>query len=95
MAHVMLRSLDDGQTGFGESSLAEWVVPEALTFAIYVSGHQSYTLGALWTLLHTRSRARMDRVVASVWRYNRLIVPSQNSLCLRTLHVPNFRLSGI
>ena len=68
MAHVMLRALDDGQTGFGESSLAEWVVPEALTFAIYVSGHQSYTLGALWTLLHTRSRAWMDRVVASVWR---------------------------
>ena len=68
MSHAMLRSLDDGQTGFGESSLAEWVVPESLTFAIYVSGHQSYTLGALWTLMHTRSRAWMDRVVASVWR---------------------------
>lgn len=66
-AHAMLRALDDGQTGFGESSLAEWVVPEALTFGIYVASYQSYTLGALWTLLHTRTRAWLERTRSSVW----------------------------
>ena len=30
MSHTMLRALDDGQVGFSESSLAEWVVPETL-----------------------------------------------------------------
>lgn len=66
-AHAMLRALDDGQTGFGESSLAEWIVPEALTFGLYVSSFQAYTLGALWTLLHTRTQAWLERTNASVW----------------------------
>jgi hypothetical protein len=68
LAHVMLRALDDGQTGFGESSLAEWIVPEALSFAIYVASYQAYTLGAFWTLLHTRTESWLERTVASVWR---------------------------
>ena len=37
MSHTMLRALDDGQVGFAESSLAEWIVPETLTFALYAN----------------------------------------------------------
>ena len=52
MSHTMLRSLDDGQVGFSESSLAEWVVPETLTFALYVNNFKSVTMGSLrWCAL--------------------------------------------
>lgn len=67
LSHLMVRSLDDGQSGFGESSLAEWYVPEALTFGIYVSSYQTAALGALWTLLHTRLEAWVDRATSSVF----------------------------
>lgn len=52
--HAMLRALDDGQSGFGESSLAEWIVPDALTAAIYVASYNDFTLGALDTVLRRR-----------------------------------------
>jgi hypothetical protein len=52
--HAMLRALDDGQSGFGESSLAEWIVPDALTAAIYVASYNNFTLGALDTVLRRR-----------------------------------------
>jgi uncharacterized CHY-type Zn-finger protein len=55
VAHCMLRALGDGQVGFGESSLAEWVVPETLTIAIYANSLNSDTLGAFWTLLNNRT----------------------------------------
>jgi hypothetical protein len=66
MSHAMLRALADGQSGFGESSLAEWLVPEALTFGIYVSSFQEYTLGALWTLLRNRTREWLSHARKSV-----------------------------
>ncbi len=53
-SHSLLRALDDGQTGFGESSLAEWIVPNALTTAIYVGSFGDFTLGALDTVLRRR-----------------------------------------
>lgn len=68
LSHVLLRALDDGQTGFGESSLAEWLVPETLTFGIYVSSFQAYTLGALWTLLHNRTLEWLQASFEAVWR---------------------------
>lgn len=54
MSHTLLRSLDDAAVGLSESALAEWVVPETLTFALYVASFRSYTLGSLWTLLNSR-----------------------------------------
>ncbi|QBI19629.1 hypothetical protein ER308_08740 [Egibacter rhizosphaerae] len=68
LSHVLLRALDDGRTGFGEASLAEWLVPETLTISIYVSSFQSHTLGALWTLLHSRSLEWMERAFDASWR---------------------------
>jgi hypothetical protein len=68
LSHVLLRALGEGQSGFGESSLAEWLVPETLTFGIYVSSFQSYTLGALWTLLHNRTLEWLERAQGAIWR---------------------------
>lgn len=53
-SHALVRSLDDGETGFGESSLAEWIVTDALTTAIYVAAYNDTTLGAFDTVLHRR-----------------------------------------
>jgi len=68
MSHSFLRALDDGQSGFGESSLAEWLSPHSLTFAIYVSSYQEFSIGALWTLMHSRVRAWMERIEESAFR---------------------------
>lgn len=68
LSHTFLRALDDGQSGFGEASLAEWVVPQGLTFAIYVSSYQEFSIGALWTLMHSRVRAWMERVESVAFR---------------------------
>lgn len=67
LSHALLRALDDGKSGFGESSLAEWVVPETLTFGIYVSSYQSHTLGAFWTLLHSRVDEWLESAFESMW----------------------------
>ncbi len=61
MAHTMLRALDDGQVGFSESSLAEWVVPETLTFALYANNFKSVTMGSLWTLINNRTMQWLER----------------------------------
>lgn len=53
-SHALLRALDDGQSGFGESSLAEWIVPDALTAGIYVASYSDFTLGAFETVLRQR-----------------------------------------
>lgn len=67
ISHVLLRALDDGQIGFAESSLAEWLVPETLTFALYVNNLKSYTLGALWTLLTNRAEQWLARGYEAIW----------------------------
>jgi hypothetical protein len=54
-SHLLLRGLDDGQVGFAEASLGEWIVPETLSFAIYANSLKSFTPGSLWTLLTNRS----------------------------------------
>jgi len=45
LSHLLLRGLDDGQVGFAEANLAEWLVPEALTFAVYANTLKDFTLG--------------------------------------------------
>ncbi len=63
LSHLLLRGLDDGQVGFSESSLAEWLVPEALTFAVYANTLKDFTLGSLWTLLNNRALSWLRGVV--------------------------------
>jgi hypothetical protein len=63
LSHLLLRGLDDGQIGFAEASLAEWLVPETLTFAVYANTLKDFTLGSLWTLLNNRSLSWLRAVV--------------------------------
>ena len=65
-SHALLRALDDGQSGFGESSLAEWIVPDALTTAIYVASYSDFTLGAFDTVLRRRLTPWLRRTVDDV-----------------------------
>ena len=37
LTHLLLRGLDDGQIGFAEATLAKWLAPETLTFAIHAN----------------------------------------------------------
>lgn len=62
-SHALLRALDDGQTGFGESSLAEWVATDALTTVIYVSSYNDFTLGAFDTVLRRRVLSWLELAV--------------------------------
>ncbi|MBB4854035.1 hypothetical protein HNP40_001415 [Mycobacteroides chelonae] len=64
LSHLLLRGLDDGQVGLAESSLAEWLVPETLTFAVYANTLKAFTLGSLWTLLNNRASSWLHSVVA-------------------------------
>ncbi|WP_109507089.1 hypothetical protein [Nocardioides speluncae] len=64
LSHLLLRGLDDGQVGFAESSLAEWLVPEALTFGVYANTLKEFTLGSLWTLITNRALSWLNDVVA-------------------------------
>ena len=59
-SHAMLRGMGSGLAGFDESGLSEWVVSETGTFAIYAASYQSFTLGALWTVLHHQAHDLLD-----------------------------------
>lgn len=66
MSHALLRALDDGESGFGESTLAEWIVPDMLTTAIYVSDYSPFTLGAFDTVLRRRSASWLRHAAEAV-----------------------------
>lgn len=92
-SHALLRALDDGQSGFGESSLAEWIVPDALTTAIYVASYSDFTLGALDTVLRRRVTPWLTQAAASVSYCDNDPMCSQTSpdrphaACDRCLHL--------
>ncbi|SHU25876.1 Uncharacterised protein [Mycobacteroides abscessus subsp. bolletii] len=65
-SHALLRALDDGQSGFGESSLAEWIVPNALTSAIYVASYNEFTLGALDSVQRRRIAPWLHRAAEDI-----------------------------
>lgn len=67
-SHALLRALDDGQSGFGESSLAEWIVPDVLTTGIYVASYNDFTLGAFDTVLRRRLAPWLLRAAEDVVR---------------------------
>ena len=63
LSHLLLRGLDDGQIGFAEASLAEWLVPQTLTSAVYANTLKDFTLGSLWTLLNNRALSWLRAVI--------------------------------
>jgi hypothetical protein len=67
VSHALLHSLADGGSGFGESSLAEWLSPATLTFGIYVATFHTHTLGALWTVLHHSCQDWLAATIDGVW----------------------------
>jgi hypothetical protein len=92
-SHALLRALDDGQTGFGESSLAEWIVPDALTTAIYVASYNDFTLGAFDTVLRRRLSTWLLNTLDNVTHCDNDPMCSQTSshrphaACDRCLHL--------
>jgi hypothetical protein len=50
LAHALIRNLGE-RAGFGEDTMAEYVIPEMLTIGLYASTHQEFTLGALVSLV--------------------------------------------
>ncbi|GFG86910.1 hypothetical protein [Mycolicibacter algericus] len=92
-SHALLRALDDGQSGFGESSLAEWIVPNALTSAVYVASYADFTLGAFDTVQRRRIGPWLHRAADSVDRCDNDPLCSQTSThrphaaCDRCLHL--------
>lgn len=59
-SHALLRGMGSGLAGLDESGLSEWLVPEAATFAIYAASYQTFTLGALWTVMHHQAHELLD-----------------------------------
>ena len=50
LSHALIRNLGE-RAGFGEDTMAEYVIPEMLTIGLYASTHQEFTLGALVSLV--------------------------------------------
>lgn len=92
-SHALLRALDDGQSGFGESSLAEWIVPNALTSAIYVASYADFTLGAFDTVQRRRIGPWLTRAAEGIDHCDNDPLCSQTSThrayaaCDRCLHL--------
>jgi len=90
LSHALTRSLDDGETGFGESSMAEWIVPDALTTAIYVADYNDFTLGAFDTVLRRRVSSWLERAAHAVDRCDNDPLCTQQrpwASCDRCLHL--------
>ncbi|MCV7221875.1 hypothetical protein [Mycolicibacterium elephantis] len=92
-SHALLRALDDGQSGFGESSLAEWIVPNALTTAVYVASYADFTLGAFDTVQRRRIGPWLNRAADAIDHCDNDPLCSQTSplrqhaACDRCLHL--------
>jgi hypothetical protein len=92
-SHALLRALDDGQSGFGESSLAEWIVTDVLTTAIYVASYNDFTLGAFDTVLRRRVGAWLTNTADNVTHCDNDPMCSQvssqrpHAACDRCLHL--------
>ncbi len=56
ISHALIRNLGE-RAGFGEDTMAEYLVPEALTIGLYANVHQEFTLGALISLVEHNLRS--------------------------------------
>ena len=53
LAHALIRNLGE-RAGFGEGTMAEYLIPDLLTFGVFANVHQEFTLGALVSLMEHR-----------------------------------------
>ena len=70
ISHALIRNLGE-LAGFGEDTMAEYLIPEALTVGLYANVHQEFTLGALVSLvehhLSTWLKAAMRGTEVCTW----------------------------
>lgn len=59
IAHALIRNLGE-RSGFGEGTMAEYLIPSLLTFGVYANVHQEFTLGALVSLMEHRLGEWLD-----------------------------------
>lgn len=59
LAHALIRNLGE-RAGFGEGTMAEYLIPDLLTFGVYANVHQEFTLGALVSLMEHRLGEWLD-----------------------------------
>ena len=59
LAHTLIRNLGE-RAGFGEDTMAEYLIPEMLTFGLYANVHQDFTLGALVSLVEHNLRSWLE-----------------------------------
>lgn len=62
LAHALIRNLGE-RAGFGEDTMAEYVIPEMLTIGLYASTHQEFTLGALVSLVEHKLVSWLNAVL--------------------------------
>jgi hypothetical protein len=70
LAHALIRNMGE-RSGFGENTMAEYLLPRFLTFGLYADTHQEFSLGALMSLAENRLRewleVAMDGARACDW----------------------------
>jgi len=59
LAHALIRNLGE-RSGFGEGTMAEYLIPSLLTFGVYANVHQEFSLGALVSLMEHRLGEWLD-----------------------------------
>lgn len=59
LAHALIRNLGE-RAGFGQETMAEYLIPELLTIGLYANVHQEFTLGALVSLVEHNLRSWLE-----------------------------------
>lgn len=87
ISHSLIRNLGE-RAGFGEETMAEYLIPEALTIGLYANVHQEFTLGALVSLVehHLRSWLQASREGAEACAWDPICGDSEGA-CANCLHL--------
>jgi hypothetical protein len=59
LSHALIRNLGE-RAGFGQDTMAEYLIPEMLTIGLYANVHQEFTLGALISLVEHNLRSWLE-----------------------------------
>jgi hypothetical protein len=59
LSHALIRNLGE-RAGFGQDTMAEYLIPEMLTIGLYANVHQEFTLGALVSLVEHNLRSWLE-----------------------------------
>ncbi|HTP28163.1 MAG TPA: hypothetical protein VMK12_21225, partial [Anaeromyxobacteraceae bacterium] len=87
IAHTLIRNLGE-RAGFGEETMAEYLIPETLTIGLYANVHQEFTLGALVSLVEHNLRSWMEasRAGAEVCTWDPICEHGEGA-CANCLHL--------